>query len=345
MSPYYILSKYTFITSIDELEHGFIAYVSIPYDVENRISALEDELIKNGYYLEVSEEESNNFILKITKIPKPQKQNYLLHLILFILTIISTLIAGAIQAGANPFSGDIIKGIPFSISIMSILLFHEMGHFILSKKYKVDATLPYFIPFPNPLIGTMGAVIKIRSAIPNRKALLHIGAAGPWFGLIVTIAVLVVGLKLSKVVDASAAKEGIMLGESILFKTISYLVLGNTEDKTIILHPIAFAGWLGLFVTNLNLIPIGQLDGGHIAYALFGKNQKYISFLFLIVLLFFGIFYWSGWFIWAILALILGINHPKPLNDYTKLNPKDKLYATLSIFLFILTFTPTPLKI
>lgn len=345
MSPYYILSKYTFVTSIEELEDGFIAYVSIPYDGENRISALEDELMKNEYYLEVSKRENNNFILKITKIPKPQKQNYLLHLVLFVLTIISTLIAGAIQAGANPFSENIIKGFPFSISIMSILLFHEMGHFILSKKYKVDATLPYFIPFPNPLIGTMGAVIKIRSAIPNRKALLHIGAAGPWLGLIVTIVVLVIGLKLSKIVDETTTREGIMLGESILFKTISYLVLGDTEDKTVILHPIAFAGWLGLFVTNLNLIPIGQLDGGHIAYALFGKNQRYISLVFLIVLLFFGIFYWSGWFVWAILALVLGINHPKPLNDYTKLSSIDKLYAILSIFLFVLTFTPTPLKI
>jgi len=346
-NPYYILSKYTIIEFIDENENGIFSIVNIPYDAENRISLLEDDLIKIGYYLEVIENKNNYFTLRIIKAPKPQKQNYLLHLILFILTILSTLFVGASQVGANPFSFEIIKGFPFSISIMSILLFHEMGHFILSRKYKVDATLPYFIPFPN-IIGTMGAVIRIRSIIPNKKALLHIGAAGPWFGLIITIIVLIIGLKLSKVVPQTGI-EGIKLGESILFKIISYLVMGDIGDNDILLHPIAFAGWVGLFVTNLNLIPVGQLDGGHIAYALFGKNYRYISLISILFLFIIGMIYWIGWVIWSIFIIILiwssGTLHPPTLNDWSKLKNSDKFYAISSLILFILTFTPQPFKV
>ncbi len=345
MNVYYILNKYTSVIDVKEFEDEIIAIVQIPYKKDEYLEKLEDELIENNYYLDLKEDNENVFILRIIRIPKPQKQNYLLHLILFILTIISTLIAGAFHEGVNPFSKDIIKGFPFSISIMSILLFHEMGHYILSKKFKVDATLPYFIPFPNPLIGTMGAVIRLRSYIPNRKALLHIGAAGPWFGLIVAIVILFVGLKMSKVVPITETEAGISLGESLLFKAISYLVLGDTSDKTVYLSPIAFAGWLGLFVTNLNLIPIGQLDGGHIAYSLFGKYQKYISYVVWVLLIIFGFIYWNGWLVWAILTIILGIEHPRPLNDYTKLSKSDKIYAILSLILFILTFTPNPIEV
>jgi membrane-associated protease RseP (regulator of RpoE activity) len=346
MNVYYVLNKYSSVISIQEFEDEIIALVHIPYKADEYLTRMEEELLKVNYYIDIKPQQEAHFILRLIKIPKPQRQNYLLHFVLFILTIISTLIAGAFQSGANPFSKDIIKGFPFSLSIMSILLFHEMGHYILSKKFKVDATLPYFIPFPNPLIGTMGAIIKLRSFIPNRKALLHIGAAGPWFGLIITIIVLIIGLKLSKVVPMDeASKVGFSLGESILFKFISYLVIGDTSDKVVILHPIAFAGWLGLFVTNLNLLPIGQLDGGHIAYSLFGKYQKYISYVVWIALIVFGFLYWGGWLVWAILTIILGIEHPKPLNDYTKLSKLDKIYAILSLFLFILTFTPNPIKI
>ncbi|MEO0202144.1 MAG: site-2 protease family protein [candidate division WOR-3 bacterium] len=346
MNVYYILNRYASVLSVQEFEDYIIVLVHIPYKPEEYLAKIEEELIKINYYVEIKPSQENKFILRLIRIPKPQKQNYALHLILLILTIISTIIAGAFQEGVNPFSRDIIKGIPFSLSIMSILIFHEMGHYILSKKFKVDATLPYFIPFPNPLIGTMGAIIKLRSIIPNRKALLHIGAAGPWFGLIIAIFVLIIGLKFSKVIPLDeASRLGFSLGESILFKLISYTLLGDTSDKVVILHPIAFAGWLGLFVTNLNLLPIGQLDGGHIAYSLFGKHQKYISYAVWIALIVFGFLYWGGWLVWAILAFVLGIEHPKPLNDYTKLSKLDKLYAILSLALFILTFTPNPIKV
>jgi membrane-associated protease RseP (regulator of RpoE activity) len=340
-----IVSKYSILNGYIILEDGIYVSISIYNDLKSKISSMEDELIKNGYYMEIKDIENSKVIIKIFEAPKPQKQNYILHLVLFILTIISTLMAGAFQLGANPFSLEILKGLPFSISIMTILLFHEMGHYILSRKFKVDATLPYFIPFPNPIIGTMGAVIRIRSIIPNKKSLLYIGAAGPWLGLIVAIIALIIGLKLSKIVPNTPSGEGFTLGESLLFKIIANLVIGDIENKIIILHPIAFAGWLGLFVTNLNLIPIGQLDGGHIAYSLFGKYQKYISIITWIFLIIFGFLYWSGWLVWAILTLILGLTHPKPLNDFTELSKKDKIYAVLSLILFILTFMPNPIKV
>ena len=218
-------------------------------------------------------------ILRIPKIPR-------VHWILFLLTIFTTLLAGAIMEGAQIVSNplEIFKGIPFSFTLLFILGTHEFGHYYYAQKHRVDATLPYFIPAPPFLflIGTFGAFIKIKSPIYRKDALLQIGAAGPIAGFIIAVPALIIGLLLSEVIEKNDIQGAIILGDSILMKILTFITHpGLLESQDIMLHPIAFAGWIGLLVTMLNLLPIGQLDGGHIAYAMLGEKQDIIGKMFL----------------------------------------------------------------
>ena len=255
-----------------------------------------------------------------------------INIILFILTIASTWITG---------------GFWYSAAIISILLAHEMGHFLMCRRYGVPATLPYFIPFPlvNPF-GTMGAVISMKGYIPSRKALFDIGAGGPLAGMIVSLPILLIGLSLSKVVQQNAAPlDGMVLGESLLFKALSWLVLGaQPEELEILLHPVAYAGWAGLFVTALNLIPIGQLDGGHVAYAMFGRRSSYLTWAFLISLGVLSLFN-SSWVLLFALLVLFGRRHPSPLDDFATLDRRRMALGYLVFVIFILSFTPVPFKI
>lgn len=183
------------------------------------------------------------------------------------------------SAGINLFKEPmrLWEGYPFSISIMTILLGHEMGHYFASKAHRTKATLPYFIPAPS-IIGTFGAFIKMKSPILTRKALIDIGATGPIVGFILSLIACIIGLKMSKIIPLTYGEDVFMLGDSILFSLLVKFTLGNIPaGQDVLLHSVAFAGWIGLFVTSMNLLPVGQLDGGHIAYALFGKWHFYIS--------------------------------------------------------------------
>ena len=246
----------------------------------------------------------------------------------------------------NPIS--IFKGIPFSLTLLFILGTHEFGHYYFAQKHNVDATLPYFIPAPPFifLIGTFGAFIKIKSVITSRSALLQIGAAGPIAGFVVAIPSLFVGLKLSDVFDKSPSFNGIVLGDSLLMKGMIWITHPNLlENQDVLLHPVAFAGWIGLLVTMLNLLPIGQLDGGHIAYAIFGKKQNYIariSLLMLIPLSFISL----NWLVWGglIFFLMQSTGHP-PINDFNiPLSKGNKIIGYLCFLIFIVCFVPAPFK-
>jgi membrane-associated protease RseP (regulator of RpoE activity) len=270
-----------------------------------------------------------------------------IHILLFLLTLLSTLVVGALYAGEDLFSEPykIYTGIPFAFSLMIILLSHEFSHYFASKKHGVQATLPYFIPAPPILspIGTFGAFIKMKSPIITRKALIDIGASGPLMGFLMSIIVLVPGLNMSKVVSASQAKGPFSLGASFLFSSLSRMILGVTPaDHGILLSPVAFAGWIGLFVTSINLIPVGQLDGGHIAYALLGEKQGRLSLLLVIVLAFLGVFVWEGWLVWAVLLFVLGLKHPPVIYWETPLDTKRTIAAWVSFVIFIITFIPVP---
>lgn len=270
-----------------------------------------------------------------------------LHIILFILTFLSTLSAGALQKGINIIKEPyrIIEGLPFSGTLMTILLFHEFSHYIASKRHHTKATLPYFIPAPS-LIGTFGAFIKMKSPIITRKALIDIGASGPIAGFIISVIASAAGLKMSEIVQTENISGAIKLGDSLLFSLLSKIIIGVLPpDHDIILHPVAFAGWIGLFVTSLNLIPIGQLDGGHIAYAILGRRHKYLSMTLLAILAMLGIFYWEGWALWAVLMLILGIKHPPVIYWEVPLNQKRRAIGLFAFIIFIITFIPEPFKI
>lgn len=270
-----------------------------------------------------------------------------LHIILFISTFLTTLTAGALQKGVNIFREPdrIIEGLPFAGTLMAILLCHELAHYIASKKHHTNATLPYFIPAPS-IIGTFGAFIKMKSPIITRRALIDIGASGPISGFIVSVAACIVGLSMSEVVSLQQTDGALRLGDSILFSFLSKVVIGVSPDNNdIFLHPVAFAGWIGLFVTSLNLIPIGQLDGGHIAFAILGERHRYLSVVLVIILGILGIFYWEGWALWAVLMLILGIKHPPVIYWEVPLNSKRRFIGLLSLIIFIITFIPAPFKI
>ena len=276
---------------------------------------------------------------------QPELPPYLVNIFFFLATVFTTLIAGTIQKGVNPMKdfSRLYLGIPFSFALLLILGIHEFGHYFMARQNKVKVTLPYFIPAPS-LLGTFGAVIKIKEPMPNKKALLEIGAAGPLAGFIVALLVVLVGLSLSKV-GHLPGPGSIILGESLLFQWLGKLFFGDLPSGyDVILHPIAFAGWIGLMVTALNLLPAGQLDGGHIAYSFLGEKHQLVAKFTLVFLLFMGAL-WRGWLVWAVLILLLGVRHPPPLEDMTELDPKRKIIALISLAILVVTFVPTPIKV
>lgn len=272
-----------------------------------------------------------------------------LHIVLFVLTFFSTLVVGAMHQGVNPLEEPlkIYKGFSFSATLLIILLSHEFSHYLFSKKHHVEATLPYFIPAPPPFIfGTMGAFIKMKSPITTKNALVDIGASGPIAGFIVSCVAAVVGLSLSKIMPIPKGGEFFSLGDSMLFSALTKLIVGSAPDNAdVYLHPIAFAGWIGFFVTSLNLIPVGQLDGGHIAYAFLGKRHQSLSRVLVAVLFLLGVVLSLNWVVWAVLLLVLGLKHPPIYYDEVPLDGRRKWEGLAAMAIFILTFTPVPIVV
>lgn len=268
-----------------------------------------------------------------------------INILLLGITIVTTLMAGAVQQGINPLLsiGNLLKGLSFSMSIMLILGGHELGHYFAAKKNNVKTTLPYFIPGPT-IIGTFGAVIKMKSPITDRNALIEIGAAGPIVGFILSTIALLIGFSLSTVVETQ--QGGLILGDSLIIKFLSSIYFPSLPaGKDVLLNPIAFAGWIGYFITAINLLPIGQLDGGHIAYALFVKKHRLIAYVTFAAILGAGLF-WLGWLFWGFfILLILGFRHPPPLDNISKISIRNRLLGYISFVIFIITFVPNPFQL
>ncbi len=256
-------------------------------------------------------------------------RSYLPNAVLFLLTVISTFFIG---------------GYIYSLAILAILVAHETGHYLVSRKYGVSSSLPYFIPFPLPPFGTLGAVIRTKGTIPDRKALFDIGSSGPLCGLALAIPAVVVGFLLSEVVDvAQLSEQTTSLGNSPLLSLLQRLVMGDLPpSKDVILHPIGYAGWVGLFITSLNLLPTGQLDGGHIIYALFGRHSKIIFRLTLVAITLISLIYNVGWLLLVIILLFIGYKHPPPLDDITPLDWRRKVVGVFAFVIFFTAFTPIP---
>ena len=282
------------------------------------------------------------------------------HIILFLLTVATTtVLAGAghyasFQADFRTGPLDlsradlILNGFWYSASILAILGAHEFGHYFACRYYRVDASLPYFLPAPLPLTGTLGAFIRIRQRIPGKRALFDIGIAGPIAGFLVAIPVLLVGMSLSKVTPLPADTRGFVeLGEPLLFKAIAWLYWGTPpEGSSINMHPMAFAAWFGLLATALNLFPIGQLDGGHISYAVLGRKSTVVTLATVVVLI--GLTFLSlSWLVWTVLTvamlLAFGPRHPRTLDEGVPLDPGRLWLAAGAVLMFILCFTPAPI--
>ena len=264
-----------------------------------------------------------------------QKSRVSLHLLLFVLTLYTTYRIGLANgpAGALWYSGG----------LMSILLFHEAGHYLAARRHRVSVSLPYFIPMPLPPFGTMGAIIKMDGRIPNRRALMDVGVAGPFAGLAVAIPVIFFGLRFSQIIPLEeTAGNTITLGDSMLFSILTRLSFGSLpEGQDILLHPLAYAGWVGLLITAINLLPVGQLDGGHILYALFHRNSRFVAWILYGVFLYVCLFHYFGWLLLLILLAVFR-KHPPTLLDSIPLDPKRKIAGVLALILFGLAFTPVP---
>ncbi len=280
---------------------------------------------------------------------------WILPIGLFLLTCFTTLWAGAYQTYNGPVRGPVNflladptqlwRGIPFAGALLFILTTHELGHYVLSKIHRVPASLPLFIPGPPHFIGTFGAIIRMRAPILDRRALFDIGVAGPLAGFIVAVVALIVGLHLSTVVERTAT-SGLQLGEPLLLQLLAWLVIGSiSPESDVVLHPIGFAAWFGLFVTSLNLLPIGQLDGGHVAYALWGRHQRTMAFVFVPILIFLGLVGWPGWFLWAVMAGMFGLGHPPVMDPHVPLGRTRKIVGWIALVVFIATFVPVPFSV
>ncbi len=267
-----------------------------------------------------------------------------LNVVMFLLTLASTFFAGALNSGANPFGPGILKGWIFALPLLAILGAHEFGHYFVARRYGIPSSLPYFIPFPS-LIGTMGAVIRLRGLLPSRRTLLYMAFAGPIAGFVVALPLLWVGLKMSRVVSSSLGGVRLVFGEPLIFKLLSLLSIGGLpEGSDLMLHPVAFAAWVGVFVTALNLIPLGQLDGGHILYSLLPRYHRWVGWAVILLMLPAGML-WNGWWVWAFIGLLMGPKHPPPVFNEREITPTERVVGVLSLLLFVLSFTPVPIRV
>lgn len=318
-----------------------------------------------------------------------EPSNPWINLGLFILTLMSVIFAGAVFANVDLYGNEVAQlsvdspgkvldlmlgGVPFALALLGILLAHEFGHYLAGRYHKTAVTLPYFIPFPGTILGTLGAFIRMKEPPRNRRVLLDIGVAGPLAGFVVAVPILFVGLSLSQLTTLPAAAGQTELwyleGNSVLYLLAKYITKGQLlpapvsyggmepgmywlryfflgqpvpyGGTDVLVHPLAWAGWAGLLVTALNLIPAGQLDGGHLIYVLFGRRIRRLWPFIVLTLVGLG-FVWSGWWIWAALIFFLGRSYAQPLDTITPLDTKRKLIAGLGLVVFLLTFSPVPL--
>lgn len=275
------------------------------------------------------------------------KQRAWLNWLLLAVTVLTTTFAGAVLSGADVLANplELWKGLPFAASLIFILGSHELGHYFTCRRYGVQATPPFFIPFLPPF-GTMGAIIRM-GLTPNRRALIRIGAAGPIVGFLAAIPVTVIGLMLSQVVPQTASEGMVQFGEPLVFKILGALVFGFIPGThTVMIHPVALAGWLGFFITALNLLPLSQLDGGHISYGLFGKKRIFITIATYALMA--GVAFWFrswNWLFWGVITVIFGFRHPPSEDEITRLEPVDFIIGIAALLILILTVVPVPIKV
>lgn len=325
-------------------------------------------------------EDGRQTILLLRGTIKTKPSKVWVNLLLFGLTVLSVLFAGAVSSYTGPVPADFLgqvwallthlwMGWPFAVSLLAILLAHEFGHYFVGRSRGAAVTLPYFIPFPFSPIGTMGAFIQMKSVPRNKRALFDLAVAGPLAGMVVAIPVLIYGLSQSTLATVTSAPGSFAEGNSLLYLLAKFVVFGkllpdpgNLSGLSLLFHwityffvgspspvgstdvfigQVAWAGWVGLLVTFLNLVPAGQLDGGHILYSIFGRRINRVLPIILILMVILG-FFWSGWWLWAFLIFLFGRSHAEPLDQITQLDSRRKALAVLVLILFLVVLSPVP---
>lgn len=325
------------------------------------------------------EKDGQQVIYLVGSLPAPKKSNISINILLFVLTVFSVMLMGVDVQETPPDDAlgllwlllrNIFSGWPFALSLLSILLAHEFGHYLAARRHKTAATLPYFIPMPFSILGTLGAVIVWKELPRNKRILFDVGVAGPLSGLVVAIPVLLYGLSISTIGPVQAGESSFLEGNSILYLLAKFIVFGRLLPEPasygglapalywlryfftgtpapyggvdVFISPVALAGWAGILVTALNLLPVGQLDGGHILYTLFGRKLRFAFPVILVLMGILGLF-WSGWWLWVFLLFLFGRQSAEPLDQITELDAPRRALAWLMIFIFILVFTPVPM--
>jgi len=327
------------------------------------------------------EKDGRQVIYLVRSLPAPKKSNININIILFVLTVFSVMMMGVDVQETPPSDTlglllfllrNILTGWPFALSLLSILLAHEFGHYLAARRHKTAATLPYFIPMPLSILGTLGAVIVWKELPRNKRILFDVGVAGPLSGLVVAIPVLLYGLSISSIGPVQAGEGSFIEGNSILYLLAKFVAFGRLlpEPATyggldpllywlryfftgtpapyggtdVFISPVALAGWAGILVTALNLLPVGQLDGGHILYTMFGRKLRYAFPIIIAIMGILGLF-WSGWWLWVVLLFLFGRQSAEPLDQITELDAPRRALAWFMIFIFFLVFTPVPMII
>lgn len=313
------------------------------------------------------------FVRIFLGVVKPGRPRVWINAVLFVLTVLSTLFVGSLYSdtalvieSAWDFlrPSNLLQGLPFAATLLGILAAHEFGHYFAARYHKVAVTLPYFIPMPLTF-GTLGAFIQLKEPIPDRRKLFDIGVAGPLAGLILAVPLLFVGLASSEVAVPPPNVPLMLEGNSILYLTAKWLIFGEilpnpTTGRDVFMNQITFAAWIGLLVTALNLLPVGQLDGGHTVFAMFGRKARYANLATVALLTIFAVaglpfvqellpgmgnVGYNGWFLWLFLILVMiGVEHPPALDDVTTLDTRRRVLGFIVIVIFILTFVPVPMR-
>jgi membrane-associated protease RseP (regulator of RpoE activity) len=294
---------------------------------------------------------------------KPSLRSLLIAIGLFLVTAFSVLAAGvqfasAYAAGQQPALDDFavsyfqpffeprlfLLGVPFAVTLMGILLAHELGHYFACRHYRISATYPFFIPAPT-LIGTLGAFIRIRSPIVNRRALFDVAFAGPLVGFLIAVPALALAIAKSKFVLVGNQEALVVFGRPLIERILEGLLQPGVPHETLLLHPVGRAAWVGIFATALNLLPAGQLDGGHILYAVASERHRRVTLAVAILLVPLAIHYWLGWLMWAVLLLAIGFRHPPLIDRWEPLDHRRRSWALVALAIFILCFMPAPLAV
>jgi len=318
------------------------------------VDVLRERLAPHGYTPFLKEEAGLTWVYALPGAEVTGRPNPWVNVGLFVATVLTTL-----MAGGPPLSellqhpSRLVQGVPFSAALLSILLVHEFGHYALGRLHGIPITLPYFIPAPPQLflVGTLGAVIRLRGPVRDRRALFDMAVAGPLAGLLLAVPVYALGLRLSSVAPLPSGPAGgvaIVFGDALLPKLIERVVLGPLPSgHDVFLHPVGVAAWFGFFVTVLNLLPVGQLDGGHLVYALFGRRHRLISRIAIGALFALGVVAGSPtWLVWPIMILLLmGVQHAPPMDDITPLDGRRRALGIFAFLLLLVLLPPVPISI